>query len=272
VATLTGAVAVVTGGSRGIGRGCAIELGAAGATVYVTARTAHDGGSQLAGSLDATIAEIERRGGKAVPVRCDHADDADTAALFERVRRERGRLDILVNNAFRVPGAMDPQVPFWEAPISDWDALIDVGTRSAYVAAHHAAQLMVPPGHGLIVNVSSAGAVRFFHHLAYGIGKAALDRFTKDAARPLARHGVAIVSVWPFLVRTERVEQMPGIDLAATESPEFVGRGIVALAADPDVLRWTGRAVTTHALALHYGFTDVDGTLPPDQPWSPPAP
>lgn len=269
--TLTGAVAVVTGGSRGIGKGCALELGAAGATVYVTARTAHDGGSEIPGSLEATVAEIERRGGHAVPVRCDHADDDDVAALFDRVRREQGRLDILVNNAFRVPESMDPQVPFWETPITDWDAMIDVGTRSAYVATHHAAQLMVPAGQGLIVNVSSAGAVRFFHHLVYGIGKAALDRLTKDGARPLAQHGVAIVSVWPYLVRTERVEQMPGIDLAATESPEFVGRGIVALAADPEILRWSGRAVTTHALAVDYGFTDVDGELPPDQPWRPPG-
>ncbi len=269
--TLHDAVVVVTGASRGIGKGCAVALGAAGATVYVTARTTSEGGSGIAGSLEATVAEIEGRGGNAIAVRCDHADDDDVAALFERVQREQGRLDVLVNNAFGVPGAMDPQVPFWETPIPDWDAMIDVGTRSAYVAAHHAAQLMVPAGRGLIVNVSSAGAVRYFHHLVYGIGKAALDRFTKDAARPLAVHGVAIVSVWPFLVRTERVEQMPGIDLAATESPEFVGRGIVALATDPDVLRWTGRAVTTHALALDYGFTDVDGRLPPDQPWSPPA-
>jgi NAD(P)-dependent dehydrogenase (short-subunit alcohol dehydrogenase family) len=269
VSDLAGAVAVVTGASRGIGKGCALELGAAGATVYVTARTVRDEGAELSGSLEATVAEIEREGGRAVGVQCDHADDEQVAALFAQIERECGRLDVLVNNAFRVPEHMDPRVPFWETPITDWDAMIEVGTRSAYVATHHAARCMVEAGTGLIVNISSAGAVRFFHHLVYGIGKEALDRLTKDAARPLAEHGVAIVSIWPFLVRTERVEQMPGVDLAFTESPNFVGKGIVAMACDPDVLRRTGCTFTTHTLAVEYGFVDVDGALPPDQPWEP---
>ena len=198
-----------------------------------------------------------------------HADDEQVAALFERIERERGRLDLLVNNAFRVPPHMDPLVPFWETPITDWDAMMDVGTRSAYVATHHAAQRMVAAKTGLIVNVSSAGAVRFFHHIVYGIGKVALDRLTKDAARPLAEHGVTIVSVWPYVVSTERVEAMAGGELVATESPRFVGMGIAAMAADPDVIRRTGRAFTTHTLAVDYGFVDVDGALPPQQPWEP---
>lgn len=164
---------------------------------------------------------------------------------------------------------MHPRIPFWETPITDWDTMIDVGTRSAYVATHHAAQRIAGTGTGLIVNISSAVAVRFFHHLVYGIGKEALDRLTKDAARPLADHGVSIVSIWPYLVGTERVQQMPGIDLAGTESPRFVGMGIVALARDSEVLRRTGRAFTTHTLAVEYGFADLDGTLPRDQPWEP---
>ncbi len=269
---LTGTVVIVTGASRGIGKGCALELAGAGATVYVTGRAMREDGAGVPGSLDATVEEIEREGGRAVALRCDHARDDDVTALFEQVARDHGRVDVLVNNAFAVPERMDPRVPFWETPVSDWDAMIDVGTRSAYVASHHAARTMVPAGNGLIVNVSSAGAIRFFHHLVYGIGKTALDRFTKDAARPLAERGVAVVSIWPYLVSTERVQRMPGIDLSATESPRFVGRGIVALASDPDVIRWTGRAITTHALAVAYGFTDVDGTLPPDQPWHPPPP
>lgn len=266
---LTDAVAVVTGASRGIGKGCALELAAAGATVYVTARTAAGEGAELPGSLEATVAEIEAEGGRAVGVQCDHADDEQVADLFHRIGGEQGRLDVLVNNAFRVPERMDPRVPFWETPITDWDAMIDVGTRSAYVATHHAAQRMVAAGSGVVVNVSSAGAVRFFHHLVYGIGKEALDRFTKDAARPLAEHGVAVVSIWPFLVRTERVETIPGIESAITESPRFVGRGIVALAVDPDILQRTGRAYTTHSLGVDYGFVDVDGAVPPEQPWEP---
>jgi dehydrogenase/reductase SDR family protein 1 len=184
--------------------------------------------------------------------------------------RDQGRLDILVNNAFRVFGHLDPQVPFWETPISDWDALIDVGSRSAYVATHHAATLMVPARRGLVVNISSAGAVRFFHHIVYGIGKVALDRLTRDAARPLRPYGVAIVSVWPYLVRTERVEEIEGVDLDMAESVQFVGRGIVALATDPDVLARSGTAVTTRSLADDYGFVDIDGSLPPQQPWRPP--
>jgi dehydrogenase/reductase SDR family protein 1 len=269
VPDVEGAVALVTGGSRGIGKGCAVELGAAGATVYVTARTATDAAADVSGSLDETVATIEREGGRAVGVRCDHADDTQVADLFERIDREQGRLDVLVNNAFRVPERMDPRVPFWETPIADWDAMIDVGTRSAYVATHHAARRMVEAGSGLIVNISSAGAIRFFHHLVYGVGKEALDRLTKDAARPLAEHGVSIVSIWPFLVRTERVEQMPGVDLAFTESPRFVGMGIVAMLGDPDGLRRTGRAFTTHTLAVEYGFVDIDGSLPAEQPWEP---
>jgi dehydrogenase/reductase SDR family protein 1 len=268
---LTGTVALVTGASRGVGKGCALALAAAGATVYVTGRTVQEDDGALSGSLDATVAEIEREGGRAVAVRCDHAIDDDVDALFAQIGRDEGHLEVVVNNAFRVPEHMDPKVPFWETPVSDWDAMIDVGTRSAYVAAHHAARMMVPASRGLIVNISSAGAVRYFHHLVYGIGKVALDRFTKDAARPLAVHGIAIVSLWPYIVSTERVQQMLGVELPDTESPRFVGRGVVALASDPDVMRWTGRAVTTHALAQAYAFTDTDGRLPPEQPWRPPA-
>lgn len=267
-ASLAGAVSIVTGATRGIGKGIALELGAAGATVYVTGRSTEV--SELGGTLAATVAEIDALGGRGVACRCDHGDDADVAAVFDRVGRDEGRIDLLVNNAFAVPARLDPRVPFWESPISDWDVMIDVGTRSAYVATHHAARRMVAAGRGVIVNVSSAGAVRFFHHLAYGVGKAALDRITRDAARPLAMHGVAIVSIWPYLVATERVRLMPGIDLAVTESPRFVGRGVVALATDRDIMLRSGGAFTTHELCLDYDFTDADGSIPPDQPWRPP--
>lgn len=270
-ASFAGAVAIVTGATRGIGKGIALELGAAGATVYVTGRTTATEDPDLPGSLATTVDEIEALGGSAVAHECDHSDDIAVAALFARVASEQGRLDVLVNNAFAVPNHLDPRTPFWETPISDWDVMLGVGTRSAYVATHHAARVMVPAGRGLIVNVSSAGAVRYFHHLAYGVGKAALDRVTRDAARPLAVHGVSIVSVWPYLVSTERVQRMAGVDLAMTESPRFVGRAVTALASDPQVQTRSGRAFTTSELARDYDFTDVDGSLPPVQPWNPPG-
>lgn len=268
---LAGKVALVTGASRGVGKGCALELAAAGATVYVTGRTDEEGSGPRPGSLATTVGEIVDSGGHAVAIRCDHASDGDVSRLFSRLLSDEGRIDVLVNNAFAAPERIDPSVPFWETPITDWDTMIDVGTRSAYVCTHHAARTMVAAGRGLIVNVSSAGAVRFFHHLVYGIGKAALDRFTRDAARPLAAHQVAIVSVWPFLVRTETVMGLPWVDLSQTESARFCGRAVVALASDPAVLRWTGRALTTRHLADDYGFCDVDGGLPPEQPWRPPG-
>lgn len=266
---LDGRIAIVTGASRGIGKGCALELAAAGATVYVTGRTLQEGSSGVTGSLESTVSEIEALGGKGVPVACDHADDAQVEALFERVSREAGKLDVLVNNAFRVPAKVDPRTPFWETPLSDWDAMIDVGTRSSYVGANLAARMMVPRGRGLIVNISSAGAIRFFHHLVYGVGKAALDRITREAARPLAAHGVAIVSLWPNLVKTERVVQLTGFDLTGAESLRFTGRAVVALAADPEVMQYSGRAVTSRGMADAYGFKDVDGSLPDDSPWQP---
>lgn len=266
---LDGRVAIVTGATRGIGKGCALELGAAGATVYVTGRTVSEGDDPLPGSLEATVAEIQQAGGKGVGVVCDHADDDQVEALFDRVASETGRLDVLVNNAFRVTANLDPGAPFWETPIANWEDMIDVGTRSAYVATHFAARVMVAQKHGLIVNISSAGAIRYFHHLVYGVGKAALDRITKDAARPLGAYGVAIVSVWPNLVKTERVVQLAGMDVAGAESMRFTGRAVAALASDPDVVRYTGRAVTSRGLADAYGFRDVDGELPDDSPWQP---
>jgi dehydrogenase/reductase SDR family protein 1 len=263
---LAGRIAVVTGASRGVGKGCALELGAAGATVYLTGRTVEEGAAPLPGSIGATAAEIESAGGRGVAVACDHRDDAAVEALFARVHREAGRLDVLVNNAFGIPPELTNGKPFFENPLSNWDDMIDVGTRSAYVASWHAARMMVERGSGLIVNVSSSGAVEYAWHVAYGVGKAALDRLTADAARELRPHGVAVVSLWPGLVRTERTtlaeRSLPGLDFSGAESQRFTGRAVVALAADPDVLARSGRAWSSRALADAYGFSDVDGSLP----------
>lgn len=262
---LEGRIAVVTGASRGIGRGCAVELGRAGATVYVTGRTV-EARQQLPGTVGATADEVTAVGGRGIPAACDHRDDDAVAALFSRIEREHGRLDVLVNNAFKIPRELTSGRPFFELPISNWDDMIDVGTRSAYVASWHAVPLMQRAGRGLIVNVSSSGAREYAWHVAYGVGKAALDRFTADAAHELREHRIAVVSLWPGLVLTERNqgarEAGPALDWSGAESLYFTGRAAAALAADDHVMARSGRAWTSRELADEYGFTDLDGGLP----------
>jgi NAD(P)-dependent dehydrogenase (short-subunit alcohol dehydrogenase family) len=267
--SLEGRVALVTGATRGIGRGCALELAAAGATVFATGRTLREGESDLPGSLESLEAEGHDLGGRIEGVSCDHRDDAAVATVFERIDREGDRLDVLVNCAFLLPDDIAPDLPFWETPIAWWDDMLDVGTRSAYVALHHAARRMVPRGRGLVVNVSSAGARALHLHVAYSAGKSALDRLTCDTAAQLRPHGVSVVSIWPYFVRTERLmrieEEAPGDwdhDIGAAESQRFVGRTIVALAGAPDLAERSGRRFTSLELALAYGVRDVDGRLP----------
>lgn len=268
---------MVTGASRGIGKGIALELGAAGATVYVTGRTVAAGTQPLPGTVGETAAAIDELGGRGVAVACDHHDDEAVAALFDRVAAESGRLDVLVNNVFSAP-AMAQWLgrPFWELPVEAWDETIAVGLRSHYVAARLAVPLLLTNRGGLIVNVSSSGAVQYAHNVPYGVGKAALDKMTADMANELAPHGVAVVSVWPGLVRTEFVTlgarrtadgravlDLPGegtFDLTEAESPRFTGRAVVALATDSRIMDRTGRAFPVTDLAAAYGFTDVDGS------------
>ena len=274
---LSGRVAVVTGASRGIGKGIALELGAAGATVYLTGRTAAAG--NLPGSVGETAEEIDRLGGRGVGVVCDHSDDAAVAELFERVRGDHGRLDLLVNNVYNAPAsARWLGKPFWEVPAAGWDETFAIGVRSHYVAAVMAAPLLFRSDSGLIVNVSSPGAVRYMHNVVYGVAKAAVDRMTVDMARELREKGVAVVSVWPGIVNTEllqmiprgadgkRTLKLPGegtFDLDQAESPRFTGRAVCALAADAQKITVTGRSLVVADLAKNYGFTDVDGRVPP---------
>jgi NAD(P)-dependent dehydrogenase (short-subunit alcohol dehydrogenase family) len=270
---LAGTTAVVTGASRGVGKGVALELGAAGATVYVTGRSTSTG--PLPGTVGETADEVTALGGTGVAVPCDHHGDSQVEAVFARVREERGSLDVLVNNVFSAPDlAVWANRPFWELPVAVWDELVGVGARSHYVASVFAAPLLFAAGGGLIVNVSSSAAAAYQQNTVYGVGKAAVDKMTADLALELRPHGVAVVSVWPGLVRTELLAlaaedgaapEIPGagpFDIGAAESPRFVGRGVTALAADPAVLTYSGGVETTPDLAARYGFTDVDGTLP----------
>ena len=257
-----GEVAIVTGASRGVGKGVALALGDAGATVYVTGRTTTAG--PIPGTVAGTADEVTRRGGRGVPFVCDHADDDAVRALFDRVATEDGRLDILVNNAFAIPeGTL--AAPFWELPLAHWDTMHTVGLRSHYVAAVLAAPAMLAARDGLIVNVSSFGAKVYAVNVAYGVGKAGVDRMTRDMGRELKPHGVAVVSLWPGVVRTERLLLEPerlGYDPAGGESAEFTGRAVVALAGDPARLEKTGQALVVAELAVSYGFTDIDGAQP----------
>jgi NAD(P)-dependent dehydrogenase (short-subunit alcohol dehydrogenase family) len=270
-------VAVVTGASRGIGKGIALELGAVGMTVYVTGRTV-DGGP-LPGTVGETAAQIDELGGTGIALAVDHHDDAQVEAAIARVLDEHGAIDVLVNNVFSAPDLAGwLGKPFWELPVKAWDEVIDIGCRSHYVASAFAAPSMVAAQSGLIVNVTSDGAVQYAHNVPYGVGKAAVDKMTADMAHELRPHGVAAVSVWPGLVKTELVMfgaqtrddgsqyldlgDEGAFELKDAESPRFVGRGVAALASDPEVLTKTGRALRVADLADEYAFTDIDGTVP----------
>ncbi|MGW6333279.1 SDR family NAD(P)-dependent oxidoreductase [Nocardia rhamnosiphila] len=268
-------IAVVTGASRGIGKGIALELGAAGATVYVTGRSDRPG--RLPGTVGETAARIDELGGIGVPVVCDHRDDEATAALFARIGNEHDRLDILVNNVYNSPAAARwLGRKFWEVPPAAWDETFEVGVRSHYAAAVYAAPLLLKSA-GVIVNVSSPGSRRYMHNAVYGVAKTALDRMTADFARDLAGTEVTAVSIWPGIVDTEllqmvpadadgnRVVTLPGegsFDLNQAETPRFAGRAVVALATDPDRGKRSGQAWKVADLAGDYGFTDVDGRIP----------
>ncbi len=274
-ADLTGRVAVVTGASRGVGKGVALELGAAGATVYVTGRTTE--GGALPGTVNQTAAEVDEAGGHGVALRCDHGDDAAVAAVFDQVANDAGRLDVLVNNVYSAPdSARWLGKPFWKVPAKAWDQGFGIGVRSHYVASGLAAPAMLESG-GLIVNISSPGANRYMHNVVYGVAKAALDRMTADMAWELREHPVTVISLWPGLVRTEllamvpkddagnQILDLPGegrFDVAAAETPRFTGRAVVALAGDSAVKQRSGHALWVADLAEAYGFTDVDGRVP----------
>lgn len=262
-------VVVVTGASRGAGKGIALALGATGATVYVTGRSMHEGDAPLPGTVFATADEVTRRGGKGIAVVVDHANDAEVKALFERVMQEQGRLDILVNNACAIPDGLVDQGGFWEKSLDLLD-IMDVGMRSHYVASYYAAPIMVAQREGLIVHTSSAGGRCYMHGPAYGGGKAAVDKFANDMAVDLKPYNVACVSIWMGLLRTERtlqvIEAEPdkyGPMLDNSESPEFTGRVIDALARDPQLMEKSGRIVVGAELALQYGVKDIDGKQPP---------
>jgi len=270
--TLTNKIAVVTGATRGIGKGVAVALGAAGATVYVTGRTVTQGAHALPGTVAETVAEVDRRGGKGVGVQVNHGDDTQVEALFEQVQREQGRLDILVNNAFALPDDLTDSTPFWQKPLSNWE-MVDVGVRSNFVAAWHAAHIMVPQRSGLIVAISGYTGVSYTYGVIFGMCKAAVDRMARDMAIELEPYNIASVSLWQGLTYTERAQRNLARNPEMTKSavtdplggcsPEFPGRVIAALVDDRSLMKRTGGTFITAELATEYGVTDIDGTIVP---------
>ena len=263
-------VAIVSGASRGIGRGVAVGLGQAGWTVYVTSRTVRDGDSDRPGSVTTTAAQVNQAGGEGIAVPCDHRVDAQTQAVFRRVQEERGHLDLLVNNATSYSTDLGPRedAMFWDLPVQDWDEMHAVGLRSHYVASACAARMMVPRGGGLIVNISSIGAVRYTGNVSYNVVKAAVDMLTLSTAEELRPHGVAVVSFWPRLTRTEALVAHPEAfrDRDKAWSAEFNGRCVAALAADPAIIEKSGQALDLAEVAKHYGLADTDGRVPEARP------
>ena len=253
--SLDGKVALVTGATRGVGKGVAFELAEAGAKVYATGRTITE--------------EPFSASARIIPVRCDHTRDSEVEAVFRQISKEENRLDILVNNVW---GGYENMVedgeftwtrPFWKQPLWRWDAMFAAGVRAHYVASAHAARMMVARRSGLIVNISFWAAQKHVGNVAYGVSKAATDKLSADTAHELREFNVAVVSLYPGLVRTEKVmEAAAYLDLSNSESPQFIGRVVAGLAADPNIMQKTGGVVIAAAAAREYGLSDIDGKEP----------
>jgi NAD(P)-dependent dehydrogenase (short-subunit alcohol dehydrogenase family) len=253
--TLGSRTALVTGASRGVGRGVAIALVAAGYRVFATGRTI--GSAELPDAV--------------VRIECDHRNDDDTAAALAQISESSEGLDILINNAWGgyermvEAGQFTWPFPFWEQPSHRWSSMMDAGVRAALMASAHAAPLMISQRHGLIVNLSYWAAQKHLGNVLYGIAKAATDKMTADMAHELRGYGVSVLSLYPGLVRTEAVlsaAEGGAFDLSKSESPEFIGRVIAALADEPALLDRSGTVIVAAEAAAELGVTDLDGTLP----------
>jgi len=255
---LTGKIAVVTGSSRGIGRGIAVGLGEKGATVYITGRSKGKGPL----TIGETAEMVNEAGGLGIPVAIDLADDKQIEALYGQINKEHGRLDIHVNNAFKIPNPPVWGGKFWEHPIQVWDDQVGIGLRAAYVASVHATRLMMRNNSlKLIVNISSSGSERYALSASYGIAKMGTDRLTRDFAVEGKEDGLCVVGLWPSQVLTEFILESIDkgdieLDQENSETPLYTGRVIAALATNEDRFERNGQVLTTAELALHYNIKD----------------
>jgi dehydrogenase/reductase SDR family member 1 len=262
VGALSGKIAVVTGSSRGIGRGTAVALAEKGATVYVTGRTTS---GEL--SIGRTVEMVEAAGGRGIAVEVDHGDDAQIASLFDQVRREQGHLDILVNNVYKIPNPPAWGGGFWDHPIQVWDDQVGIGLRAHYVASWYAAPLLFASGPGgFICNVSSPGGQTYHFSSSYGAGKAGLDRLTADMAIELQPKGIAAVVLYPGSVATEFIQEWSGkrgTDLSGAQTTLGVGRTVAALAALPDLMERSGTIQWCEDISREFDVRDENGNLLP---------
>ncbi|MGG4168975.1 SDR family NAD(P)-dependent oxidoreductase [Rossellomorea vietnamensis] len=272
--SLRGKVALVTGASRGAGRAIAVELGKAGATVYVTGRSTKGNSTQnFPGTIDATVAQIDEAGGKGIAIRCDHTIDAETDSVIRQIREEQGKLDILINNVW---GAHDIGVnpgAFWEQSLENWDTMFTAGVRAQLATNHFAIPLLRENKEALIVHTTFWDEGKYTGQFYYDLAKNALVRMAYGLSKELKEDGIAVIAVSPGFMRTELVLEHMGVDeenwqksedLKKSETPHYVGRAITALALDPGVMEKTGRTLRAGDLAKEYHFTDVDGRyIPP---------
>ncbi len=270
---LQGQIAVVTGASRGAGRGIARVLGEEGATVYVTGRSVRGEptDAEYPHSIEDTAEEVTARGGAGVPVRCDHTDDNAVQALFEQVRSEQEGLDILVCNAWA--GYMPYREhmdwyrhPFWEQSMERWDGMFTAGLRAHLMTCRYGIPVMLPRQRGLVILTTFTRGRKYLGNVFYDIAKNAACRAAEVIAGELEDHEIAVIALSPGWMRVERMTGLGERELAQTESPEYIGRAVAALASDPAVIRRSGQTLAVGDLAREYGFTDVDGRRPPAYP------
>lgn len=256
-------ICIVTGATRGIGRGCAIALAEHGATVFVTGRSDGDGELTLSG----TVRAIEAAGGTGFGYKVDHGIDAEIEQFFQEVAAKAGKIDILVNNVYRIPSPPAWGGGFWDHPVSIWDDQVGIGLRAHYVASWHAAPLMFKAGPGgLIVNVSSPGGQSYHFSSSYGAGKAGLDRLTADMGIELKDKGIAAISLYPGSVATEFIvanSERTGGDLSHAQTPLGVGRTVPALALAEDLMTRTGTIQWVEDLSREFDVRDEEGRLAP---------
>ena len=263
-------VAVVTGASRGAGRGIAIALGSHGCTVYITGRSQKTGDAPLPGTIYETAEAVTAAGGKGIAVCVDHADDAQVKALFEQVKQEQGKLDILVSNAFAAHDEMTTPGTFWEKPLELVD-MWQVGLRGSYVAAYYAASMFAQQKHGLMVFTSAAGSRHYVFGPGYGVHKAGLDKMAADMAVDLEDYNTASVSIWMGALMTERMQSMleaepekySHLKPENMETPEFTGHVIWGLYNDPELMKLSGKTLIGAEMAQQYGIKDKDDRQPP---------